>query len=40
MSATLVKKNGVASIIHLIVESAARLSLPGRRLNHTSRDFR
>jgi error-prone DNA polymerase len=34
------QKNGVASIIHLIVESAARLSLPGRRLNHTSRDFR
>ena len=34
------QKNGVASIIHLIVESAARLSLPGRRLSHTSRDFR
>jgi error-prone DNA polymerase len=34
------EKNGVASIIHLIVESASRLNLPGRRLNHSSRDFR
>jgi hypothetical protein len=29
----------VASIIHLIVESAERLSLPGRELSHSSRDF-
>jgi error-prone DNA polymerase len=35
------QRNGVASILHLIVESAARLSLPKhRRLSHTSRDFR
>jgi error-prone DNA polymerase len=34
------QKNGVASIIHLIVESAERLSLPGRALSHSSRDFR
>ncbi|MEO8185294.1 MAG: hypothetical protein ABI895_41330, partial [Deltaproteobacteria bacterium] len=34
------QKNGVASIIHLIVESASRLQLPGRRLSHSSRDFR
>ena len=34
------QKNGVASIIHLIVEFAERLSLPGRELNHSSRDFR
>jgi error-prone DNA polymerase len=33
------QKNGVASIIHLIVESAERLSLPGRELRHSSRDF-
>jgi hypothetical protein len=33
------QKNGVASIIHLIVESAERLSLPGRELSHSSRDF-
>jgi DNA polymerase III alpha subunit len=33
------QKNGVASIIHLIVESAQRLSLPGRELRHSSRDF-
>jgi len=34
------QKSGVASIVHLIVESAARLNLPGPELNHTSRDFR
>jgi error-prone DNA polymerase len=34
------QKNGVASILHLIVESASRLQLPGRHLNHSSRDFR
>jgi error-prone DNA polymerase len=34
------QKSGVASIVHLIVESAARLNLPGPDLNHTSRDFR
>jgi error-prone DNA polymerase len=34
------QKNGVASVIHLIVESASRLQLSGRRLNHSSRDFR
>jgi error-prone DNA polymerase len=35
------QKNGVASIIHLIVESAERLSLPNRRrLSFASRDFR
>ncbi len=33
------QKNGVASILHLIVESAERLSLPGRELSHSSRDF-
>jgi hypothetical protein len=31
---------GVASIIHLLVESAERLELPGPRLKHSSRDFR
>jgi len=34
------QKSGVAPIVHLIVESAARLELPGPELNHTSRDFR
>jgi error-prone DNA polymerase len=34
------QKNGVASIVHLIVESAERLDIPGPRLSHTSRDFR
>jgi len=34
------QKSGVASIVHLIVESAARLNLPGPELNHSSRDFR
>jgi error-prone DNA polymerase len=32
--------DGVAAIIHVIVESAERLALPGPRLSHTSRDFR
>lgn len=33
--------HGVASIVHLLVESAERLRLPGSRpLNHSSRDFR
>jgi error-prone DNA polymerase len=32
--------HGVASIIHLLVESAERLELPGPGLNHSSRDFR
>jgi error-prone DNA polymerase len=32
--------DGVAAIVHLIVESAERLELPGPHLNHTSRDFR
>jgi error-prone DNA polymerase len=32
--------NGVAAIVHLLVESAERLELPGPHLNHTSRDFR
>jgi error-prone DNA polymerase len=31
---------GVASIIHLLVESAERLELPGPGLKHSSRDFR
>lgn len=30
---------GVASIVHLLVESAERLVLPGPRLKHSSRDF-
>jgi error-prone DNA polymerase len=30
---------GVASIVHLLVESAERLVLPGPRLKHASRDF-
>jgi error-prone DNA polymerase len=30
---------GVAPIVHLLVESAERLVLPGPRLNHSSRDF-
>jgi error-prone DNA polymerase len=34
------QKDGVASIVHLIVESAERLDIPGPRLSHTSRDFR
>ncbi len=33
------QKNGVASIVHLIVESVERLTLPGPRLNRLSRDF-
>lgn len=32
--------HGVAAIVHLLVESAERLSLPGPRLRHSSRDFR
>jgi len=32
--------NGVAPIIHLMVESVERLKMPGPRLNHSSRDFR
>jgi error-prone DNA polymerase len=32
--------HGVASIIHVLVESAERLELPGPRLKHSSRDFR
>jgi error-prone DNA polymerase len=32
--------NGVAAIIHLLVESAERLELPGPGLKHSSRDFR
>jgi error-prone DNA polymerase len=32
--------HGVAAIVHLLVESAERLEVPGRRLKHTSRDFR
>lgn len=32
--------NGVASIVHLVVESAERLEMPGPRLQHSSRDFR
>jgi len=31
---------GVASIVHLLVESAERLRLPGPQLSHSSRDFR
>jgi error-prone DNA polymerase len=31
---------GVAAIVHLLVESAERLTLPGPRLRHSSRDFR
>jgi error-prone DNA polymerase len=34
------QKNGIASIIHLIVESAEQLSIPGPHLSHSSRDFR
>jgi len=30
---------GVAPIVHLLVESAERLKLPGPKLNHSSRDF-
>jgi error-prone DNA polymerase len=30
---------GVAAIIHVLVESAERLELPGTRLKHSSRDF-
>jgi error-prone DNA polymerase len=30
---------GVAAIVHLLVESAERLVLPGPRLKHSSRDF-
>jgi hypothetical protein len=30
---------GVAAIVHLLVESAERLVLPGPRLRHSSRDF-
>jgi len=33
------QKNGVSSIVHLIVESVERLALPGPRLNRLSRDF-
>jgi error-prone DNA polymerase len=32
--------HGVAAIVHLLVESAERLEVPGPRLKHTSRDFR
>jgi error-prone DNA polymerase len=32
--------HGVAAIVHLLVESAERLEIPGPRLNHASRDFR
>jgi DNA polymerase III alpha subunit len=32
--------NGVAPIVHLIVEFAERLELPGPSMSHTSRDFR
>jgi len=31
--------HGVASIVHLLVESAERLEIPGPRLKHASRDF-
>jgi error-prone DNA polymerase len=31
---------GVAAIVHLLVESAERLDIPGPRLKHASRDFR
>jgi error-prone DNA polymerase len=32
--------HGIAAIVHLLVESAERLEIPGPRLKHTSRDFR
>jgi error-prone DNA polymerase len=32
--------HGVAAIIHVLVESAERLKMPGPRLSHSSRDFR
>ena len=32
--------HGVAAIVHLLVESAERLKLPGPQLSHNSRDFR
>jgi error-prone DNA polymerase len=32
--------HGVSAIIHVLVESAERLKMPGPRLSHSSRDFR